>query len=438
MPILPMMNFQNIQPQGNPLAHDMFSNIQQGMQTAYMPANLAAALQKQQLANQYQQIQNQYAPQMSESEIAQKNAQSNLFGQQAQYWGPNAESEIGLRNAQTGLANQTMQYKPYEIASQMDPITKMLAGRQFAAQLGNRGGSGAQGSTGIPSNQQVSTGDSGMTITPAGNQMPVNNGNMSVMPGGLGAQMAPPIANTGGQRLPGGMNQQQGAQFLNGINGAPQDNPNVMNQGGNLGSLYDNLYGIQLNNALSSMGKNPAFGSNRAGEGGTYTDPMTGRKFTTNTGANTTTDQTTIAAVDRVSPIIKQLSNDLAPFQTLFGQANLRGQQLQNWLYGANNQLPSQYARGQAGMEVAAEGLLKAWGLKVTNEAQQSMKNAIQPVSGESSDGYKNRIIGTLKQLQENSDQASSRIASGQTVRGSQGGNNNSARVYNPDSGDIE
>lgn len=432
MPLLPMMNFQFVQPQGNPLARNMFSDLREGMQTAYMPQTLAAELQKQQLANQYQQIQNQYAPQMSEADIAQKNAQSNLWGQQAQYWGPSAQAEIAFKNAQAALANQSLQYKPFEIAGQMDPITKMIAGRMFAAQLakGGAGGGSTGGSTAIPTN--ISTGDSGMTITPTASRMPVDSGGMSVVPGGLAAQLAPPIANTNAPRLPGGLTQDQGAQLLNGVNNVPANTPNVMNQGANLGSIYDNLYKIQLDNALASMGKNPAFGSNRAGQGGTYVDPLTGRTFTTNTSSNTTTDQTTMAAVQRVAPIIKNLSDNLAPFQTFWGSRKLDAQQLGNYLFGMDNKLPAQYAAGKAALEVSAEGLLKAWGLKVTNEAQQSMKDAVRPRFGESPQGYQSRIINTLKQLQENADQASSRIAAGQTVRGNQGG------IYNLESGEFE
>ncbi len=441
MPLLPMMNFQFVQPQGNPLARNMFSDLQEGMKTAYMPQTLAAELQKQQLANQLAQTNLQYAPQMNEADLASKLASANLMGQQAEYYGPNIQSEMALRNIQAALMNQTMQYKPFEIAGQMDPITKMIAGRMFAAQLAKGGGGGGStgGSTAIPTN--ISTGDSGMTITPTASRMPVDSGGMSVVPGGLAAQLAPPIANTNAPRLPGGLTQDQGAQLLNGVNNVPANTPNVMNQGANLGSIYDNLYKIQFDNAIASMTKNPAFGSNRAGQGGTYTDPLTGGKFTTDTSANTTTDQTTIAAVDRVIPLLQQMSEDLSPFQTLLGKSELKAGQLGNFLYGMNNQYPAQYARGQANLEAAAEGLLKAWGLKVTNEAQESMKNYVRPQShwwggGESPQQYRDRIQGIIKQLKENASQASARLASGQNLTSSR--NENDYRVYNHESGDIE
>lgn len=107
-----MINYAGLTPQGNPLARDMMSNIQEGIKAGYLPRNLKENLQEKQLANALQKIALQYAPQNAQADLAYNqqraphlNAQTGLIDQQAQYYGPNIQSEMALRDAQTRLGN---------------------------------------------------------------------------------------------------------------------------------------------------------------------------------------------------------------------------------------------------------------------------------------------------------------------------------------------
>lgn len=422
MPVLPMMNFQNIAPQGIPALRDLFSNLQQGIQTAYLPQSLRNQNQLGQLENALKGVQLKYAPQTAEADLANKLAGTDLLKQQSQYYGPNILSEIDLRNLMRQMHEQEMQFKPFELASNLDPITKMIAGRQLAGQLAN--------SIGTPSHPNISSNDNGFTLNPMGQNIPRDSGTMSMMQQGGMSPMQ-------GQRLPGGLTQQQGAQFLNGINNAPSNAPNVMNQGGNLSDLYDQMYNTQLQNALQI--KNPAFGSAKGGAGGTYTNPLTGETYTTNTSGNTQQDQASIAALERVKPLMQEIAKNLAPFQTLSGKADLKGQEWMNKIFGQNNPLPGQYAKAQSDLELVAESLIKSFGLRTTDKTMKSMRNAISPKEGESANQYQSRISDILNHLENNVGEAKKRLSSGQSLTDmAKESSQSSERNFNPATGKLE
>jgi hypothetical protein len=163
------------------------------------------------------------------------------------------------------------------------------------------------------------------------------------------------------------------------------------------------------------MMKNPAFGSQRSGAGGTYTDPQTGQIISTPTNANTTQNQRTIMAVERVTPLIKEIAKKLGKFQTIHGKGKLGIQMLGN-LFGGNNPLPNEYAEGQEALKLAPESLLKAYGLNPTNESLARMEDALKPRFGESDPGVENRLLKTLKEIAKNSAQAQQAQASGYNV----------------------
>lgn len=173
-------------------------------------------------------------------------------------------------------------------------------------------------------------------------------------------------------------------------------------------------------NVPQSMVKNPAFGSQRSGAGGTYTDPSTGQTISTPTNANTTQNQRSIQALQRVTPLVQDLSKKMSQFQTLPAKGKLTYERLGN-LFGGNNELPNQYAQGRQDLELAPESLLKAYGLNVTDKSLETMRKAVEPVVGESQKGYQNRISRTLGLLQENEEQAKSAQSGGYDVTPGQG-----------------
>lgn len=389
--------------------------ISQGIQNRYAPQTLQEQLRQLQLGNNLKDVQLQYAPQMSQADLAIKQAQPGLINAQT----GETNARIPLYQAQGDLARQQANFYPYVTAGNLDPVTKLIMGRYLAGRvMGNPGGQGIGGGTqGMPSLQSA---DGGMTVQPgtgAPNQIPayllgnqsanpaMGAANLPVLPGGLGAAQGQQVAQQMNMP-PGGQMSPQGGMPL-GLGGGQGQT------GGGANSLYDNLYGIQLKNALNQMTKDPTMGSQKSGAGGTYTDPTTGQQFTTDTSKNTSLDQQTIGAIQRVQPLLKDLTDNLSPFQTLSGQGKLQSEKLGNYLFGMNNKAPSMYATGQSALQTAPESLLKAWGLNVTNESQEAMRKSVQPIFGESAQGYTQRVLHTLMQLQENQRQAKNRLKSG-------------------------
>jgi len=62
-------------------------------------------------------------------------------------------------------------------------------------------------------------------------------------------------------------------------------------------------------------------------------------------------------------------------------------------------ELPTQYARARALIASAPEALVKAYGLRPTNETIERMQNVIEPSYGETGEQYSERIKNTLNKL---------------------------------------
>lgn len=93
----------------------------QGIENQYLPNKLQQSLLTQQLNNQILQPQAQYAPQITQADLAYKQAQTpnlqaqtGLTNQQAQWYGPSAQSEIALKQSQIPLNQASAQAKPYQ------------------------------------------------------------------------------------------------------------------------------------------------------------------------------------------------------------------------------------------------------------------------------------------------------------------------------------
>lgn len=198
-----------------------------------------------------------------------------------------------------------------------------------------------------------------------------------------------------------------------------------------LGTMLDNAFaggmfpkggkgakaGAGMNSgALPGLGggweKDPRFGPARGGSGGTYQDTLTGQRVSTDTNANVTQDQKTISAAQRAQPLIEDIANKQAPFMTLAGKSGLLSDRISN-LFGGNNASPSNFATANAEVELAAESLIKAYGLNVTDQSANMMKAAIKPILGESAKQYKARLNNTLATIATNQQEAAQRLNSG-------------------------
>ena len=157
--------------------------------------------------------------------------------------------------------------------------------------------------------------------------------------------------------------------------------------------------------------RDPRFGSTRGGQGGTYQD-ASGQRISTDTNANTTQDQKTIGAVERVDPLINEIADKQGQFATLGGKAGLTKARVEN-LLGGNNQSPSDYATIQSDLELSAESLIKAYGLNVTDQSANMMKKAIRMLPGESKKSYRARINAVAQTIRKNQQEARQRLNSG-------------------------
>jgi hypothetical protein len=162
--------------------------------------------------------------------------------------------------------------------------------------------------------------------------------------------------------------------------------------------------------------KDPRFGSSRSGAGGTYIDPITGKKISTDTNSMTSTDQNSLAGAQRVTPIINEIIQTLPQFQTAKQRGIEKVEGVSNALLGTDYQKPSELALGEADISMAAEGLIKAYGLRVSDQALNMMKDAIKPKFGESPNGYKNRLVNTLNKISEFEGQSKERLSEGSEV----------------------
>lgn len=147
--------------------------------------------------------------------------------------------------------------------------------------------------------------------------------------------------------------------------------------------------------------------------GSTQIDPYTGEAISVGTTPMVTSDQSAIAALQRVRPQLTDVLQQLPAFQSGWKNTMTNLQGLSNRWLGSHFSAPSERAQGQASLESAPESLLKAYGLRPSEYALAVMKKTIAPHSGESSQGYRQRVVNKLKELSEYEQQSAQRLQAG-------------------------
>jgi hypothetical protein len=360
--------------------------------------------------NQMLRDQLQDYPQLVDAQLQQAQNTAGLSGVQLQYAPQTQQADIASKMAYANLA-------PYQAYAAITNNPLMW----YALQ---------NGLIKLP-NLNNGTGNTGNTVS--GNQA-TGNANMPALSstdGGYTVQPATGMAAPNYPMLPGqtGVNPQQLNAGPNAGLGAPL--PGTTGTG-DFNSTLNALANSQLNRMLLGAGKDPRMGTNRSGAGGTYTNPMTGQQISTDTTKNTTLDQQTSASIQRVQPLLTQLSDNLAPFQTIEGEAGLKVGQLLNYTGYGNASAPADYAKGKQALALAPEGLMRAWGLNITDDSKKTMQEAVEPIFGETPVQYQARIVNTLKQLQDIQNQAEGRLANGMVV-GNKNANQQASPKYSDD-----
>lgn len=370
-------------------------------QLATYPDLLKSQLLQQQVNTAIAQNTLNYAPQMSQQDLLKAQQYNQMYI-------PISQADIATKNAYATNA-------PYQASAMLsgDPIAQMAYDRS----LMQRGY--LNGPTGNSPMPPVISNNGGMTVAPAPS------------PGGLGAplQNIPPPFSNGGvpYAQPGAnapmMSQQQAANYQTLPGGAPPGSGQQLSSGpsGMAGAPvqmpdYDTLMALKMRQMMAVAGKNPMMGNSRGGQGGTYTDPTTGQIVSSDTSKNTTLDQQTSASIQRVQPLLKQLSDNITPFLTASGDVGLKGSQYSNYILGTQFGAPAQYAKAEQALNFAPEGLMRVWGLNITDQSAKIMQDAVKPQFGESPQQYTDRVTDTMKMLDTIQKEAESRLAGGMPV----------------------
>lgn len=170
----------------------------------------------------------------------------------------------------------------------------------------------------------------------------------------------------------------------------------------------DGTMNFSMGGQNADISRNPMFGTNKSAAGGTFQVTQDGQAKTISspTTTSTTSNQAAISGAQRVTPILEDLMKTMPQFQSAWTKHLSDLQGFANKYLGGNYDLPSQRAQGLADISTSSEGLIKAYGLRVSEKALSMMEDAIKPRDGESPDGYKKRIVNTLQRISEMQGQA--------------------------------
>ena len=127
------------------------------------------------------------------------------------------------------------------------------------------------------------------------------------------------------------------------------------------------------------------------GQGGQLYQTNKGNIYQKPTGPILTQLQNRITGNELVAPYIEKAIETLPQFQSGWTQLkNYAEGQSNKWL-GTNFDLPSQLAEGKSSLGLAAEGMIRQFGLNATGHNLKRMEQILTPSEGEAIEGYKNR-----------------------------------------------
>lgn len=187
------------------------------------------------------------------------------------------------------------------------------------------------------------------------------------------------------------------------------------------GSEQYQLYDTALRNALAGQQGITVFdpqgnpmvqiggsaGAKGNGAGTIYQSP-TGEQYQTPTKAVQTNLQQRIVGQKIVEPYIQNMIKTLPQFQSGWTKGLAGAEGIANRWLRTNFDLPSQLQEGMASKGLAAEGMLREFGLNATGKNLERMEAILTPGKDESDEGYRNRatrqaiqFLQTTKESQE-------------------------------------
>jgi hypothetical protein len=247
---------------------------------------------------------------------------------------------------------------------------------------------------------------------PSGGMNPNAPSGQPMQGGGMGAPMmgansnAPTLAQSlnnnmqgGGQVAPSqagvasnpGAQQQDNSLFGN-IDPQTRKLAALMVMKGDTQGAITMLNAAKTAQSPSGFQKNLAMSPARGGQGGTYLNPQ-GQPVSTDTAQMTTQDQQTVAAIQRLGPMMDTIINQMPQFQTAAAQGQVALQGVANKYLGGNYPGPSNQAAGEAAIQAVPDPLLRILGMPSTNESIKSIQQIVAPQPGESPQAYRERLI---------------------------------------------
>ena len=209
----------------------------------------------------------------------------------------------------------------------------------------------------------------------------------------------------------GGFTVNQGVPILQngqqqGIFSAPVQQASTRGQQGN--------GGIEMQN--TGLGTN----SRMSGGGAVYGD-QSGNKMVTNNRQQQSLDLKQLAAIQRAVPQLQELVNVATKTQGAIPTVESKiggwvNSLTQNTPFASNFKLPSEFAEKEARAMNIAESLINTFQLNANIPAVENFKKNVQPMSGESTNGYTKRIMGMVGDMLMMSDQGKSRLVNGTTI----------------------
>jgi hypothetical protein len=208
------------------------------------------------------------------------------------------------------------------------------------------------------------------------------------------------------------------------------------------GSENYRLYDTALRNALAGQQGitvydpqgNPmvqiggsAGGKGGKGGGGQIYQSPTGEQYQTPTTAVQTNLQQRIVGQKIVEPYLKNIIETLPQFQSGWTKLKTGIEGGLNKWAGTNLELPSQLQKGQAALGLAAEGMLRQFGLNATGHNLKRMEAILTPGEGESVEGYKQRAQDQLLDFFNTAREAQQLSRSGVPVKESNTATNQTA-----------
>jgi hypothetical protein len=181
---------------------------------------------------------------------------------------------------------------------------------------------------------------------------------------------------------------------MSGVNSSGKSQPGSNSGSPLLPSMQGGMSGV-IGNKTAPFSTSPY-------KSGSLIEDTSGQPRSVPTESTKSAAQSSINAAERVAPQIEKLADLAAPFLSFQGKAQHHIQRLLNLADPTGQrELPTKYAEYRSILKAAPEALVKAYGLRPTNETIERMQQVIEPYNGETKEQYKERMVRQLESIKQ-------------------------------------